>query len=153
MLCENLIIMQISSTLINILNALRQQGRLESVIYNPPAKVNVVTDTAASPCGVLYCLTDGTIDLTLGQMRERAEVNVLFITHQSQLDFNGTSNEPLLDAMVEVAKDFIADVLESPAIDIVGNEVVIRCLYDFEDTNTTGVSLQFTAEEVQGQCV
>lgn len=135
--------MKLYSDIKNILNGYVDNGALASVVYNAPTKVNVALDTTAHPCAVLYIFRDGTIDLGEGTFSEVAEVNVLFLTHQDQLDFDAAQNDELLDAMAEVAQRFVSDVIAADFGVIVGNTIDVRGVYDFDDKNTTGVSLQF----------
>lgn len=124
-----------------------------SVVYQWAAKANVELDTTAHPVAVLYLFRDGSIDLTEGVYREIAEVNVLFLTHQSQLSFDGTANDALLSDMIDVATEFVARLLDDGTCEVIGNEIVVRGIYDFDDKNTTGVSLQFRVRELQGHCL
>ncbi len=135
--------MQINNAILTILNSYVESGTLAAVVYNSPSKVNVELDATAHPVAVLYIFRDGSVDINGGLYTETAEVNVLFLTHQPQLDFDGAANDVLLDSMADVARQFISDVVDSNIGEVVGNEIVLRGVYDFNDKNTTGVSLQF----------
>lgn len=133
----------INTTIKSILNSYMESGELAAVVYNSPTKVNVELDTTAHPVAVLYIFRDGNIDLTNGMWNEVAEVIVLFLTHQPELDFDALQNDALLDSMADVAKRFVGDLIASGEGEIVDNNITVRGLYDFDDKNTTGVSLQF----------
>lgn len=133
----------ITNSILSILNSYVESGDLAAVVYNSPTKANVELDTTAHPVAVLYIFRDGTIDLTNGMWNEVAEVNVLFLTHQSELDFDALQNDALLDSMADVARRFVGDLIASGTGEIVDNNITVRGLYDFDDKNTTGVSLQF----------
>lgn len=135
--------MKATNLILSILNGYVQSGALCAVVYNSPTKVNVELDTTAHPCAVLYIFRDGTINLANGTYNEIAEVNVLFLTHQPQLDFDALTNDALLDGMADVAKQFVGDLIASNAGEIVDNYITVRGIYDSDDKNTTGVSLQF----------
>lgn len=136
--------METTTKILNILNGYVEKGTLEAVIYNSASKANVELDVTAHPCAVLYIFRDGSIDLIGGTYREVAEVNVLFLTHQEQLDFDAIENDALMDSMVEVARDFIDDVIGSDIGEIVNDAIEVRGLYDYNDKNTTGVALRFS---------
>lgn len=135
--------MRITSLIVDILNSYVESGTLAAVVYNSPTRSNVDLDTTAHPVAVLYIFRDGTIDLSQGLYSEIAEVNLLFLTHQPQLDFDAVDNDTLLDSMADVAKQFIGDLIAVDAGFIVNDTVEVRGVYDFDDKNTTGVSLQF----------
>lgn len=122
-------------------------------MYNWPAKANVQLDTTAHPVAVLYVMRDGAIELENGLYRETAEVNVSFLDHQPELDFDGMTNEALLDAMAEVAVEFVGRIVDGGELEITTDLVTLRGVYDFDDKNTTGVNLQFTVREKQGRCL
>ena len=135
--------MGINKKIKSILNSYVESGELAAVVYNSPTKANVELDTTAHPVAVLYIFRDGEIDLSNGTYSEIADINVLFLTHQDQLDFDASQNDALLDSMADVAKQFIGDLIASNSGDIVDDNVTVRGIYDFDDKNTTGVSLQF----------
>lgn len=133
----------INASILSIINGYVASGDLAAVVYNSPTKVNVELDTTAHPVAVLYIFRDGAISLNGGTKTEMAEVNLMFLTHQPQLDFDAAQNDVLLDAMADIAERFIADVIAADFADFVGDEVTVRGIYDFDDKNTTGVALQF----------
>ena len=133
----------INTSILSILNPYVESGDIAAVVYNSPTKVNVELDTTAHPVAVLYIFRDGAINHDGGTKTESADVNLMFLTHQSELDFDAAQNDVLLDAMADIAERFIADVIAADFAEFVGNEVVVRGIYDFDDKNTTGVALQF----------
>lgn len=145
--------MTITSNILAILNALKDEQRLEAVVYNRPTKVNVDLDTTAHPVAVLFLLRDGTIELSNGLYRESAQVNVSFLTHQRELNFDGLSNDSLIDDMSSVATEFVCRIIATSALELVGDTITMRGVYDYDDKNTTGVNLQFTIRETQGHCL
>ena len=132
-----------NENILSILNGYVENGELAAVVYNSPSKVNVELDTTAHPVAVLYIFRDGTINLQGGTKTESADVNLMFLTHQPQLDFDAAQNDVLLDAMADIAERFIADVLKADFAEFVSDEIAVRGIYDFDDKNTTGVALQF----------
>ena len=77
----------------------------------------------------------------------------MFVTHQSELAFDGVANEQLLDDMAAAATEFVARLVADGRTEIVGDNVALRGIYDFYDKNTTGVSLQLRLREVAGHCL
>lgn len=145
--------MVLTNAILTILNGLKTDGALEAVVYNSPSKTNVELDTTAHPAAVLYIFRDGSIDLSTGLVRELADVNVMFLDQQDELDFQGLNNELILDNMVNVSKEFISRIIEANVAEIIGDEITLKGIYDFNDKNTTGVSLQFRLRELQGHCL
>ena len=145
--------MYITSAVLGILQSLKADGMVAEVAYNSPTKVNVDMDTMQHPAAVMYLFRDGAIDLASGLYREEAEVNVMFVTHQSELAFDGVANEQLLDDMAAAATEFVARLVADGRTEIVGDNVALRGIYDFNDKNTTGVSLQLRLREVAGHCL
>ena len=143
----------LGSDILSILNGLKDDSYVSSVVYQSPSRTNVDLDGTAHPVAILFLFRDGAVDLSTGLFREVAEVNVLFVTHQTQLDFSGSANDLLMDAMVMTAQEFVARLMESSSVEIVGDEIGVRGLYDYDDKNTTGVSLTFRCREVAGHCL
>ena len=145
--------MTLTNNILSILNGLKDEGRIEAVVFGTPAKANVELDTTANPVAVLFVFRDGAIDLAQGMYREIADINVLFLTHQSQLAFDGATNDALMTQMVEVASEFVARLIASNIGEIIGDEIAIKGVYDYDGKNTTGVSLQFRMRAAQGRCL
>ena len=143
----------LSNNILNILNTLKDEQWLEAVVFGTPAKANVELDTTANPVAVLFVFRDGAIDIAQGMYREIADINVLFLTHQSQLAFGGEANEALMADMVSVATEFVARLIASDMGEVIGDEIAVKGVYDYDDKNTTGVSLQFRMRALQGVCL
>lgn len=143
----------IKETIQGILEALKDEGRLEAVVYQWPAKANVELDTTAHPVAVLFLIRDGSITLVNGLWRETAEVNVSFLDHQEELDFDGAENDVLLDGMAAVAVEMVSRIVSDGRLEIEGDEVGVHGVYDYDDKNTTGVNLQFRVRERGGHCL
>lgn len=135
--------MKVNNAILAILNRYVASELIASVVYNSPTKVNVELDATAHPCAVLFIFRDGAINVDGGTFSEIAEVNVMFLTQQPNLDFNALHNDELMDEMVNVATCFVSDVMAADIGDIIGDEIKMLGLYNYDDKNTTGVSLQF----------
>ena len=145
--------MIIVNTVTGILEAMRQDtgSPLQSWQYNSPARVNVENDYTATPTAVMYCLTDW--EVTFTTVRERASVAVGFLTLQPNIDFDGAENDTKVTQMKDCAIDFVRRVNEGGVLRIEDDTVRIRSIYDMNDRNLTGVFLEITLKEVQGQCL
>lgn len=145
--------MTITNNILDILDAMKGEGLIEAVQYNSPSKVNVELDSTDHPVAVLYIFRDGALDISTGFYREMADVNVMFLTLQDELDFQGSASETLVDAMAEVAVEFVSRLLDGGVVEFMSDEIAIKGVYDFNDKNTAGVSLQMKLREVQGHCL
>lgn len=145
--------MQIVTHLTSILEAMRQDASspLQAWQYNSPSRANVENDYSRVPVAVMYCLTDWRVSSDI--IREIASVSVGFMTFQEKLDYDGIQNETYIDAMKDVALDFIARVKASGDVVITSDNYDIRSIYNEDDRNLTGVFVTFDCREVQGQCL
>lgn len=136
-----------------ILEAMRQDtlSPLQSWQYNSPARVNVENDYTKTPTAVMYCLTDW--EVTFTTVRERASVAVGFLTLQPNIDFDGLENDTRVEQTKDIALDFVRRVHEGGVLRIEDDTIRIRSIYDMDDRNLTGVFLEITLLEVQGQCL
>lgn len=124
---------------------------LQSWQYNSPARVNVENDFTKTPTAVMYCLADW--EVTFTTVRERASVAVGFLTLQPNIDFDGLENDTRVEQMKDIALDFVRRVHEGGVLRIEDDTIRIRSIYDMDDRNLTGVFLEITLLEVQGQCL
>lgn len=121
-------------------------------MYQSAPKANVLLDVAQTPCALLLLFTDRSIDISRRTWKEKAEVNVFFLT-DADLDFDGLENQVKVDDMADKAENFIGLLMEDGGIAIDGTSVMMRQVYDEHDRNLTGVSLQFSVTEVRGRCI
>lgn len=145
--------MRIETKLLAILNDIKTAGRLTSVTYQSPAKSNVETDTMTAPMAVLYVVTDHKLDLKRNSARETAEVNLFLLNRNTRLDWDGVGATAYIDAMAQVALEVVARVKADTTMRIDSDQLDVRSVFDLNDTNLAGVSLQFTLTELQGQCI
>lgn len=136
-----------------ILEAMRLDALspVKSWQYNSPGRANVENDYSETPTAVCYCITDW--EATLNIVREVASVAVGFLTVQPNIDFDGLANEVLIDNMKGIALDFVRRISEGGVLEIATDTIRIRSIYNLDDRNLTGVFLEITLREVQGQCL
>lgn len=145
--------MRIVDTLTGILEAMRQDASspLKSWQYNSPSRANVEHDYSRTPCAVMYCITDWSVNLNIA--RETAQVAVGFLTENPRLDYNGLDADGIIDGMKAVALDFLARMADGGAVEVTGDSVRIRSAYADDDRNLAGVFLEMEVRELQGECL
>ena len=145
--------MTIVDTVTGILEAMRQSPLcpLKSWQYNSPARANVENDYTDTPTAVMYCLTDWQVEFPT--VREVASVAVGFLAVQPAIDFDGRQNDLLVTQMKDCAIDFVYRITSGGTLAITDETIKIRSVYDLNDRNLTGVFLEITLKEVQGQCI
>lgn len=145
--------MKVVDTIKGVLQDQKDAGVLKDVIYQTPTRANVDLSMVQDPMAVLYVITDRSIDPYRQTAREHAQIaGLFFLVRQPQLGFDGTLNEELVEDMSYIAYDFIDRLRDIGGIQISG-EVQMRTVLDMDDTNTTGVCLQFELDEMQGACI
>ena len=135
-----------------ILDAQKNSGRLASVVYQPPARANVDLSSAAAPMAVFFVTTEGSIDIAGQAMRESARVQVAFVTRAADMSVDGVTNDVILEGLRPIVSDFIARLRQERTL-AMPDTITYRVLYQYDDTNTTGYLLDFTAAEKQGDCI
>ena len=146
--------MRIETTLLTILNGIKEAGRLQSVTYQQPFKANIDTASMTAPMAVLYVITDHKLDIRKGTARESAEVNIFLMDRNTRLDYDGTTaTAAYIDSMAAVGIEVIARIRQDSTIRIDSDAVEVKSVFDQDDTNLAGVSLQFRCTETQGVCI
>ena len=105
------------------------------------------------PCGVCYCISTWQLDIHNMRRREIADINVLFVDRQRSYGFDGQNNTDLVRPLEDIAAVFVARLLAIPDVEVEGNEINARTLFDEFDTNVTGVQLTLRVRELQGECL
>lgn len=126
---------------------------LEACHYQSPARINIDMDNSTTPVANFYCMTDWGVDMSNGIVRETANVGILFLCRQYDLNFDGISNETEIGNAYEIALDFVARVSHSDVIGITSDNIDIKSVYDQNDYNLTGVFIKLNVREKVGKCL
>ena len=141
----------VSKEIRDILDAMQTAETVASVVYQNPSRANVDLSQAAEPMAVYFCTTDGTFDVNTHVMRESARVQLAFIRRAADMSVDGATNDDILQLIRPLIADFFARLRSARTLHY--GEVTYRVLYNYDDTNTTGYLLEFTATEKQGDCI
>lgn len=145
--------MEIVARIIGILDTMVSEDVIKSRIYQTAAKTNVEIDYEKTPAAVMYCVSKWAIDLKLGIVRERAAIGIGFVKRQPQLDFDGESNETIVDECKVIAVDFIRRLKADDSLQIISDSVDCTTVYDEYDTNVTGVWVSVEVKDNGGECL
>ena len=95
----------------------------------------------------------GTIDTKFApQAKVSKEVIFAFLRH-IDLDFHGDDAGEAIDAMLELAKEFIIRLDASGEYELQENEVTWNAVLDFMDANLAGVRVTLTVAPLAAACV
>lgn len=141
----------VSKEIRDILDAMRTAGVVASTVYQNPSRANVDLSQSAEPMAVYFCTTDGTFNVNTHVMRESARVQLAFIVRAADISVDGITNDGKLEGIRPLIADFFARLRNERTLST--GDVTYRVLYQYDDTNTTGYLLEFTATEKQGDCI
>lgn len=128
--------------------------KLKSYQYNDRPTANVRLDSKKpSPTAVLMQLTDWDMDIKSGVLTEEADINVTFLSKEGKMDADGDEQEPIIDAMRDLAVEFISRVREISSIRIEDDTVKVKSVFLASDSNRTGVNITLTIKQKQGGCL
>lgn len=128
--------------------------KLASCQYNDKPTANVRLDSKKpSPTAVLMQLTDWDMDIRSGVLTELANINVTFLSKEGKMDADGDEQEPIIDAMRDLAVEFISRVREIQSIRIEDDTVKVKSVFLASDSNRTGVNITLTIKQKQGGCL
>ena len=145
--------MEISAKVIQVLVGMVANGDLETYIYQTVNKANVQIDYEKTPAAVFYCLSKWNVNLNLGIVREEASVGLGFVKRQSELDYDGSHNEALVDECKALSMKFLNLLKVGGGVEIMDDEIKCTTLRDKYDANVTGVWIEFNCRDNGGECL
>lgn len=145
--------MHLVTKLNNILQSLVNDGFISERIYTYSAQFNVIAGRCRVPVGVLLLPNRWKLECDTVTAREHGVFDIYFLTTQPQLDFDATSNEVLIDNMIDVATEFIGRVKSDKSIHINEIDINLQSIYDANNKNLTGVHIAIDLKEQQGRCI
>lgn len=144
--------MKIARIITDIASAMKDDGLLASWQYNTPSLANVHLSNLKTPTAVIYAITDRSIDLSTGVVREKANIHVFFVTRNPAISADGMKSEQFVDDMAELGTQFLSRLMSDNTISI-SDSIQMQSVFNMGDTNAAGVSLQLDVTEIQGTCM
>ena len=146
--------MRISNTILSVLNDIKEEGRLGSVIYANPSTANVRAslNTAKDPIAFYFVTTDGSFNTADNTMKETATIRMAFVKRVKTTSVDGSATDTLLDSLTPIISEFVARLREYGWLDVDG-DIPFSVLYNMDDTNTCGFNLVFKARTKNGECI
>ena len=135
-----------------ILECMQRDGLVASIMYQSPAKSNVVVGSKQQPTAVFFCISKTEIDITMGTQSESGICSVYFLD-RSNLDFDGLQNEQTIDRMKNIAINFVGRVMSSKDIKFNNTNVKLNSKYNVFDAKLTGVAVEFETMYIQKKCL
>ena len=125
---------------------------IKSIIYDSGFSSNVRIDRSVDPIAILYLLTDWYLNISTGLQKEQADIEVFFCK-RAKLDQKGEEKDIIVNECAEIAKEFIARVLEDKSIEVLDDSINMRSSYGRFDSFAVGVSVKIRLAEKQGTCI
>lgn len=148
--------MRIVNEINTILEAQKTAGLIAEHNYLTPSKHNVqVAKDGLFPRAMFVAITDRQINIIKSHTKETADVTIDYVTRSGlkTTEFNAQTMEAKIDAMGSCAVDLIARIMQVSTLTINTDNIELISLYDFMDTNLTGVRMRFSISEVVGECI
>lgn len=118
-------------------------------IYENWQTANVILDKIQLPAVVNVLPASGSF--TIGNLKMyEGQNNMIAFLDKTELDFDGTENEDVIDKCKERARDFIIRVNRSNFFKPISGKVPYSVIYDRTDANLTGIMLELELEEKTG---
>lgn len=132
-------------------NILERIEGVKSVIYDSYPSANLRLDAPKLPAAVLYLLQGYDIDANRLTKRETAEMQVFFCK-KTKLDAKGEEKDATLQEIEPLVMDFIAELNNSPELDINGS-VRVETAYGNYDVFVCGLVVRVKLTERQAVCI
>lgn len=124
-----------------------------SYMFDDWARVNVRADKVDKyPLLVDMLPSGGAFGLQSGQIKD--EQNCLFaFLDKTPLDFDGTTNDAIIERMKTLAKKFIYQINNGGIYEAIdGDTLPYSVVYDKLDENVTGITIELTLIPIEGEC-
>lgn len=148
--------------IVNIINSILQamvddpDCELKSWQYNDLGTANLRLDNKKpSPTAVFLQVSDWSLTHNAVNVRETADVNISFLEKEGKLDAGGLEQDEIIDRMKSIAINFLQRLGNVKKLQIVNpdDDIKIKSVYLRSDSNRSGVNLQMTIRERQGECI
>lgn len=118
-------------------------------IFDNWATANVRLDSSAMPAVLNVLPVSGRFNLGKTQLKDFPNCMIAFID-KSDLDFDGTENDGIIERCKNLAKEFILRLNASGLFEHVDEDIPYSVIYDKLDVNVTGVVIEMQLKEAKG---
>lgn len=146
--------------IVNIINSILQamvedqDCELQSWQYNDLSTANVRLDNKKpSPTAVFLQISDWTMGVNAINVRESADINISFLEKEGKMDAGGIEQDGIIDRMKWLAIDFVKRLRNVKSLEIEDDEIKIKSVFLRSDSNRSGVNIQLSLKERQGECL
>lgn len=121
-------------------------------IFDNWATANVRLDSSAMPAVLNLLPVSGRFNLGKTQLKDFPNCMIAFID-KSDLDFDGTENDGIIERCKNLAKEFILRLNASGLFEHVDDDIPYSVIYDKLDVNLTGVVIEMQLKEIKGLAI
>lgn len=121
-------------------------------IFDNWATANVRLDSSAMPAVLNVLPVSGRFNLGKTQLKDFPNCMIAFID-KSDLDFDGTKNDGIIERCKNLAKEFILRLNASGLFEYVDDDIPYSVIYDKLDVNVTGVVIEMQLKEAKGLAI
>ena len=118
-------------------------------IFENWATANVKLDNVSLPAILNVLPASGTFNLGKTQLKDYPYCMIAFID-KSDLDFDGTENDGIIERCKNLAKEFILRLNTSDLFEPVDGDILYSVIYDKLDVNVTGIVIEAQLKESRG---
>ena len=136
-------------TIDTILQLLRDDSRIGTVLYESPYSANLRIDRLPSPYAILYLVQSMDVDVRGSRYFKTLDIE-LFICKPTDLSAKGEDVQAACDDLMPIVETFISNLYDSRLFDF--DSVKIRQAVGKFDKNVSGLSLELTLKERQPTC-
>ena len=116
--------------------------------YQSVEQLNRLLDNAEFPCAYFFLLTQNTLNVDGGNLRERVQVAVFFV-EPTEYDFAAVENEEIIERCKQRALQWVRSLWSNSYLRLIGVNNTQR-VYDEMDVTLTGFAVNVTLEELKG---
>lgn len=136
-------------TIDTILQLLRDDSRIGTVLYESPYSANLRIDRLPSPYAILYLVQSMDVDVRGSRYFKTLDIE-LFICKPTDLSAKGEDVQAACDDLMPIVETFISNLYDSRLFDF--DSVKIRQAFGRFDKNVSGIALEITLKERQPTC-
>lgn len=118
-------------------------------IFENWATANVKLDSIAMPAVLNVLPASGHFNLGKTQLKDFPFCMIAFID-KTDLDFDGTENDGIIERCKNLAKEFILRLNASDLFEHIDEDIPYSVIYDKLDVNVTGVVIEAQLKEIKG---
>lgn len=118
-------------------------------IFDNWATANIRLDKLPFPAVINVLPVSGAFNVTARRMKDYPNCMLAFID-KTDLDFDGTENDAVLERCKNLAMEFILTANDSGLFDPIEGDVPYSVIYDKLDVNVTGIVIEIQLKEKQG---